>query len=62
MNSSVTWRQRDLGDVQLVLGDQAEQQVERALEVVEVHLEAVAAAEVVGGLGPAAWVDVTPER
>ena len=31
--------QRDLGDVELVLGDQAEQQVERALEDVEVHLE-----------------------
>ena len=33
-------RQRDLGDVELVLGDQAEQQVERALEVVQVHREA----------------------
>ena len=32
--------QRDLGDVELVLGDQPEQQVERALEDVEVHLEA----------------------
>ena len=32
-------RQRHLGDVELVLGDQAEQQVERALEVVEPDLE-----------------------
>ena len=32
-------RQRDLGDVELVLGDQAEQQVERALEVVQAQLE-----------------------
>ena len=36
-------RQRDLGDVELVLGDQPEQQVERALEDVEVHLERGAA-------------------
>src|SRR5690348_18460435 len=33
------FRQRHLGDVQLVLGDQSEQQVERSLEDVEVHLE-----------------------
>ncbi|CAM5778896.1 hypothetical protein CPER28S_00280 [Cellulomonas persica] len=33
-------RERDLGDVELVLRDQAEQQVERTREVVEVHLEA----------------------
>jgi hypothetical protein len=32
--------QRHLGDVQLVLGDQPEQQVERTLEHVEVYLEA----------------------
>src|ERR671920_1179823 len=32
-------RQRDLGDVELVLGDQLQEQVERALEVVEAHLE-----------------------
>ena len=32
-------RQRNLGDVELVLGDQRQQQVERALEDVEVHLE-----------------------
>ena len=44
MNSSVTLAQRDLGDVELVLGDQPEQQVERTLEVVEVHLEARRAA------------------
>ena len=31
--------QGDLGDVELVLADQAEQQVERPGEVVEVHLE-----------------------
>ena len=31
--------QRHLGDVQLVLGDQAQQQVERALEVVQPHRE-----------------------
>ena len=31
--------QRDLGDIQLVLRDQAEEQVKRALEDVEVHLE-----------------------
>ena len=31
--------QRDLGDVELVLADQAEQQVERPREDVEVHLE-----------------------
>ena len=31
--------QRDLGDVELVLGDQPEQQVERPGEDVEVHLE-----------------------
>jgi hypothetical protein len=31
--------ERDLGDVQLVLGDQREQQVEGALEDVKVHLE-----------------------
>src|SRR5699024_9945015 len=34
-------RQRHLGDVQLVLGDQCEQQVEGTLEVVQVHLEGV---------------------
>ena len=33
-------RQRDLGDVELVLGDQAQQQVEGALEVGQVQLEA----------------------
>src|SRR5690348_17987408 len=33
------FRQRHLGDVQLVLGDQSEQEVERPLEDVEVHLE-----------------------
>ena len=32
-------RQRDLGDVELVLGDQAQQQVEGALEVVEAYGE-----------------------
>ena len=32
-------RERDLGDVELVLGDQAEQQVERTLEVVQAQLE-----------------------
>src|SRR5690606_7511523 len=32
-------RQRDLGEVELVLGDQAQQQVERAFEVGQVHLE-----------------------
>ena len=36
--------QRHLGDVQLVLGDQPEQQVERPLEDVEVHLEGFCAA------------------
>ena len=40
MNSSVTRESDDLGDVELVLGDQAEQQVEGALEVVEPDLEA----------------------
>ena len=35
-------RERDLGDVELVLGDQAEQQVERAAEVGEVDLERAA--------------------
>ena len=34
--------QGDLGDVQLVLGDQAQQQLERALEDVEVYLEGLA--------------------
>ena len=43
--------QRDLGDVQLVLADQAEQQVEGPLEVVEVHRE--------GLLGPALGDDST---
>ena len=32
-------RQRDLGDVELVLGDQAQQQVERTLEVVQAYGE-----------------------
>ena len=34
-------RECHLGDVELVLGDQAEQQVERAFEVLQMHLEAV---------------------
>ena len=38
-NSSVTTAERDLGDLQLVLGDQAEKQVEGPGEVVEVHRE-----------------------
>src|SRR5487761_380917 len=37
-------RQGDLGDIQLVLGDQPEQQVERPLEHVEVYLEGARAA------------------
>jgi hypothetical protein len=32
-------RERHLGDVELVLGDEVQQQVEGALEVVEPHLE-----------------------
>jgi hypothetical protein len=32
-------RQRHLGDVELVLGDQAQQQVERTLEVVQLQVE-----------------------
>src|SRR5690606_30348877 len=32
--------ERDLGDIELVLGDQLQQQVERPLEVVELDLEA----------------------
>jgi hypothetical protein len=32
-------RQRDLGDVELVLADQLQQQVERPLEDVEAHRE-----------------------
>ena len=38
MNSSVT-RTARLGDVELVLGEQPEEEVERALEDVEVDLE-----------------------
>ena len=38
----------DLGDIELVLGDQREQQVERALEDVKVHLEPNSAAGLAG--------------
>src|SRR5580704_2445734 len=42
--------QRHLGDVQLVLGDQREQQVERPFEDIEVHFEGARAASTGGRL------------
>nr|BFF21992.1 hypothetical protein GCM10025730_55130 [Promicromonospora thailandica] len=46
-------RERHLGDVHLVLRDEREQQVERALEVVQPHLERAGRPALLGGiLGP----------